>query len=137
MATAERSRAHGCAHIGAKMLLDKTFVHRNQIYRRDAAGNLYVWQPNVNGLGELGGWWKKVTNTVKKIHREVIRIAKQPIQLEKKLRVEILKSKYGRAVVTGAGAVFAPFTGGASLAAAQALTRYGKARHRQGLSARR
>jgi hypothetical protein len=45
-----------------------------------------------------------------------------------------LKSKFGRTLVTGAGAVFAPFTGGASLAAAQALTRYGKARYVQGLS---
>lgn len=115
------------------MLIDQKFVHNGNLYRRDAQGDLYVWVATP-GFGELGGLWKKIKKIHKKVTKVVKKIVKAPIQLHQKIKREVLKSKYGRAIVTGAGAVFAPFTGGASLAAAQALTRYGKARYGQGLS---
>jgi hypothetical protein len=117
------------------MLLDQKFVRNGRLYRQDAQGNLYVWIPsNATGLGELGGLWKKIKSIHKRITKTVKRVIKAPIKLHQKVQKAILKSKFGRTLVTGAGAVFAPFTGGASLAAAQALTRYGKARYVQGLS---
>jgi hypothetical protein len=117
------------------MLLDQKFVRNGRLYRQDAQGNLYVWTPsNATGLGELGGFWKKIKNIHKKITKKIIKVIKAPIKLHQKVQKAVLKSKFGRTFVTAAGAVFAPFTGGASLAAAQALTRYGKARYVQGLS---
>lgn len=136
MATAQFTIANGKAQLGAILMhVQSTFTRGGRLYRKDAAGNLYVWEPSTGtGLGELGGLWKKIKNVHKKITKTAKKIIKAPIKLHQKVQKAVLKSKYGRALVTGAGAVFAPFTGGLSLAAAQAATRYGKARYVQGAS---
>lgn len=71
--------------------------------------------------------WKKVTAPVRKVLSKVN-------VLRKKVLRSVTKSKYGRAVIRVGGAVLAPFTGGLSLAAAEGLSRYGKARYEQGMS---
>lgn len=100
--------------------------------------------PNL-GIGFLKKAWKSVRRSVKKVFRKVRSIPKRVFKeikrsaskinlARKKLTKSVLKNKYTRQLVRVAGAAFAPFTGGLSLAAAEASARYGKARYVQGLS---
>lgn len=103
------------------------------------------------GVGELGGVLKKIKKAVKKVAKKVIepvkkvaeKITPKPIlNLQKKVASAVtsvhkkaekvaekvehaagqIGKKYGNVIITAAGAVLAPFTAGASLAAAAALT---------------
>ena len=78
--------------------------------------------------------FKKVASIPKKIFKEAKRVASRVNAERKRATRKALQNKYGRALVRGIGAVAAPFTGGLSLAAAEASARYGKARYGQGLS---
>jgi hypothetical protein len=111
------------------MQLDRFVVRNGTLYRIDAAGDVYAWvnYPGRSGLGELDGFFKKIGKTVKRAVKKVASIPKKAIKV-------VTKSKIGRQVLRVGGAVFAPFTGGLSLAAAEAAARYGKARYGQGLS---
>lgn len=102
-------------------------------------------------IGGLGGVFKKLKKAVKKVAKKVIapikkvaeKITPKPIlNLQKKVAKAVTKvhtkmekvqekvehvagqigKKYGNTIITAAGVVLAPFTGGASLAAAAALT---------------
>ncbi len=102
-------------------------------------------------LGELGGVLKKIKKAVKKVAHKVIAPVKKVIEkitpkpvlnIMKKGAAAITKvhkagervaekvehaagqvgKKYGNVIITAAGAILAPFTGGASLAAAALLT---------------
>lgn len=108
------------------------------------------------GLGELSGVLKKIKKAVKKVAHKVIAPVKKVIEkitpkpilnIEKKVAKSITKvgkemqrveakvqkvegkigKKYGDVIITAAGVVLAPFTGGASLAAASALVAAHKA----------
>lgn len=99
------------------MLLDKLITRNGHLYRVNAAGETFLWIPTpVTGLGELGGLWKKITSIPRRTFKS------------------ITKSTIGRTALRIAGTVAAPFTGGLSLAAAEAAARYGKARYQQGLT---
>lgn len=104
-----------------------------------------------SGLGELGGVFKKIKKAVKKVAKKVIAPVKKVIEkvtpkpllnLQKKVAKAVTSvnkkvmqvhdkiehvagqvgKKYGNTIITAAGVILAPFTGGASLAAAAALT---------------
>jgi hypothetical protein len=108
------------------------------------------------GLGELSGVLKKIKKAVKKVAHKVIAPVKKVIEkitpkpilnIEKKVAKSITKvgkemqrveakvqkvegkigKKYGDLIITAAGVVLAPFTGGASIAAASALVAAHKA----------
>lgn len=115
------------------MLLDRFVTLNGKLYKVDALDNVYEWvnHPGRSGLGELDGFFKKITRGVRKVVKKAIKI---PIKVHKKVVRTVTKSKIGRQVLRVAGAVAAPFTGGLSLAAAEAAARYGKARYGQGLS---
>lgn len=115
------------------MLLDRFVTLNGKLYKVDAADNVYEWvnHPGRSGLGELDGFFKKITRGVRKVVKKAVKI---PIKVHKKVVRTVTKSKIGRQVLRVAGAVAAPFTGGLSLAAAEAAARYGKARYGQGLS---
>jgi hypothetical protein len=99
------------------MQLEKLVTRNGNLYRENAAGEVFVWIPTpVTGLGELGGLWKKLK------------------RLPKRTFKAITKTTIGRTAIRIAGTVAAPWTGGLSLAAAEAAARYGKARYTLGLS---
>ena len=93
------------------------------------------------GLGDLGNlgksFLKKVAKTIRSVHKKIAKaIVPKPIRkFEEKAHKAITKverkvekagskilTKYGNVLITAAGAILAPFTGGASLAAAALLT---------------
>ena len=78
--------------------------------------------------------FKKIVSIPKRIHKEAMRSLKKANARRKKITKSVLKNKYARQVVRVVGVAFAPFTGGLSLAAAEAAARYGKARYVQGKS---
>jgi uncharacterized membrane protein YgcG len=89
-------------------------------------------------LGNLGkGFLKKITKTIRKVHQKIEKaIVPKPLRkIEEKVHKAVTKvakkaekigakawQKYGNILIQVAGAVLAPFTGGASLAAAALLT---------------
>jgi len=77
--------------------------------------------------------FKKVRSIPKKIWKEARRAVSKANERRKKITKSVLKNKWTRQLVRVAGAAFAPFTGGLSLAAAEAAARYGKARYVQGM----
>lgn len=115
------------------MHLDKFYTRNGRLYKEDAVGDVYVWvnHPGRSGLGELDGFFSKVFEKAKSAVKKVVKI---PIKIHKKVLKTTTKSKFGRTALRVAGAVFAPFTGGLSLAAAEAAARYGKSRYQLGLS---
>ena len=78
--------------------------------------------------------FKKVASIPKKLHKATMKQLSKVNARRKKITKAVLKNKYGRMVVRGAGIFFSPVTGGLSLAAAEAASRYGKARYVRGLS---
>jgi hypothetical protein len=115
------------------MQLDRYYTVKGKLYRENAAGDIYVWvnHPGRSGLGELDGFFSRIHKRVKKVVKKAI---KAPFVLRKKVLKAVTKSKFGRTALRVAGAAFAPFTGGLSLAAAEAAARYGKTRYQLGLS---
>ncbi len=104
-----------------------------------------------SGLGELGGVFKKIRKAVQKVAKKVIapikkvaeKITPKPLlNLQKKVAKAVTSvnkkvmqvhdkiehvagqvgKKYGNVIIQAAGMVLAPFTGGLSMVAAQALT---------------
>ena len=87
------------------------------------------------GLGEYSGnlgflgksIFKKISKVVKKVAKAPIKIAKKEIQITKKVHnvlakdVKKVAKRYGDTIITAAGAVLAPFTGGASMAIASGV----------------
>jgi hypothetical protein len=78
--------------------------------------------------------FKKIASIPRKLHRATMKQLSKANERRKKITKSVLKNKYARQIVRVAGAVFAPFTGGLSLAAAEAAARYGKARYVEGRS---
>ena len=85
-----------------------------------------------DGLGSLRKKLKKVVKKVKTVHKKVIKTVKavkakitpKPLlKIQKKISATGKKvwKKYGNVIIGVAGAVLAPFTGGASLAAASVI----------------
>lgn len=91
-------------------------------------GEVYEIVPVYNDaqLGGLRKAFKKVGGVFKKAVSKIN-------EARKALTKAVLKTSIGRTVARVAGAVAAPFTGGASLAVAEAAARYGKARYQLGL----
>jgi hypothetical protein len=88
---------------------------------------LGTYEGNLDGLGHLGkSLWKRVTHALKKSLNPVqaikgaIGFTKREVKKEVKLTEKIFR-KYGAIILTVAGAVLSPFTGGASMAAAAVL----------------
>jgi hypothetical protein len=88
---------------------------------------LGTYEGNLGELGHLGkSLWKRVTHALKKSLNPVqaikgaIGFTKREIKKEVKLTEKIFR-KYGAIILTVAGAVLSPFTGGASAAAAAVL----------------
>ena len=88
---------------------------------------LGTYEENLDGLGHLGkSLWKRVTHALKKSLNPVqaikgaIGFTKREVKKEVKVAEKIFR-KYGAIILTVAGAVLSPFTGGASMAAAAVL----------------
>lgn len=88
---------------------------------------LGTYEGNLDGLGHLGkSLWKRVTHALKKSLNPVqaikgaVGFTKREVKKEVKLTEKIFR-KYGAIILTVAGAVLSPFTGGASMAAAAVL----------------
>jgi hypothetical protein len=88
---------------------------------------LGTYEQNLGELGHLGkSLWKKIGKTLKKSLNPVkavesaVKFTKREIKKEVKVTEKVFR-KYGPIILTVAGAALAPFTGGASLAAASVL----------------
>jgi hypothetical protein len=88
---------------------------------------LGTYEGNLDGLGHLGkSLWKRVTHALKKSLNPVqaikgaVGFTKREVKKEVKLTEKVFR-KYGSIILTVAGAVLSPFTGGASVAAAAVL----------------
>lgn len=94
---------------------------------------LGTYEENLGELGGLGkSLLKKIGKTLKRslnpvrATKSALKFTKREIKKEVKLTEKIAR-KYGPIILTVAGAVLAPFTGGASIAAASALIAVQKA----------
>lgn len=111
----------------------------------DLSDALVCYELCQSGLGDLDGnvgnlgksFLKKVAKTIRKVHEKVAKVVvPKPIRkIEEKVHKAVTKvakkaekavakawQKYGNIFITVLGAVLAPFTGGASLAAAALIT---------------
>lgn len=74
------------------------------------------------GMGDLGkSWFKKAVSKIRSIHKKITPKFMQNIHKKISGAVKKTWQKYGNVIIGVAGAVLAPFTGGASLAAASVL----------------
>lgn len=108
-------------------------------------GWVHIYEETETPVETLDGFLKKITRGVrkvfkkvvsipKKLHKATMRQIKKVNERRKKITKSVLKNKWTRQIVRVAGVAFAPFTGGLSLAAAEASARYGKARYVEGKS---
>ncbi len=105
---------------------------------QDALCDLEFEANGLGGLGNLGkSFFKRVTSAVRRVHKKVAKVVlPKPLRkIEEKVHKIATKTgkkvgkvagkiakKYGNVILMVAGAVLAPFTGGASLAVASLLT---------------
>jgi len=88
----------------------------------DIAKAAYAYSSGDPGMGDLGkSFFKKIAKVVRKVHKSVTPKFMQKIEGKiHKVEKKIWK-KYGNVLISIAGAVLAPFTGGASLVAAAVI----------------
>jgi hypothetical protein len=95
----------------------------------DLSDAVYNLECEMSGLGELGylgkSAFKRLSKAIKKVHAAVEKkiMPKAILKVEKKVSDvgKKVAQKYGSTIISVAGAILAPFTGGASLAAAAVL----------------
>ena len=120
-----------CERSGAGLFLDTLDGWVHQYEEIDTPDHLSGFFSKITrGLKKV---FRKIRSIPKKIWKETRRAASKINAQRKKLVKSVLKNKWTRQLVRVAGAAFAPFTGGLSLAAAEAAARYGKARYVQGM----
>lgn len=95
----------------------------------DLTDAVYDLECEMSGLGEFGNLgksaFKRLSKAVKKVHAAVEKkiMPKAVLKVEKKVSDvgKKVAQKYGSTIISAAGLILAPFTGGMSIAAASAL----------------
>lgn len=95
----------------------------------DLSDAVYSLECEMSGLGDLGylgkSAFKRLSKAVKRVHAAVEKkiMPKAITKIEQKVSDvgKKVARKYGSTIISAAGAILAPFTGGASLAAASVL----------------
>lgn len=100
-------------------------LHTQNPYRtitRDISDAIYQYTVDPSGMGDLGkSFFKKVAKVVRKVHKAITPKFMQKIEGKIHAVERKVWKKYGNVIIGVAGAVLAPFTGGASIAAASVI----------------
>lgn len=89
---------------------------------RDISDAIYQYTVDPSGMGDLGkSFFKKVAKVVRKVHKAITPKFMQKIEGKIHAVERKVWKKYGNVIIGVAGAVLAPFTGGASIAAASVI----------------